>query len=248
MNGTDTIKQIAAVGALVLGITLMWQAEEITLHKKEAVQIAEQPQESDGKKENTKEEVMTTNPKILPFLEKNKDVIGYISIPGTNVNYPVLLGEDNAYYLSHNLYGETEKAGCIFADYKYGDTLIREEFGRHTLLYGHHLRNKTMFTSITKYKNEEFFFSHPYVQFDNLKQSGKWKVFSVYVLDADKETLERKFEKDEDYLAYLEKIKKRSWYPVEVDLDSDSKVLTLCTCSYETDNSRAIVHAVLVDE
>lgn len=105
-----------------------------------------------------------------------------------------------------------------------------------------------MFTTLVQYKKADFFQKHPYIEFSNRYKKGRWKVFSVYVVNADEETIPRMFEKDEEYLAFLEKAKSRSKYAVDVSFDKDSKVLTLCTCSYETDNSRTIVHAILEEE
>lgn len=256
------MRKVALLSVLVLGVAALWQIDlrgklkkqvtQSTYSDKNVVMSSPNEKQTTSPKQNKKQEKKPSAskklPNMQPYIKQNKDVIGYISIPKTNINYPILMGQDNEYYLHHNIEKEAVSEGSIMADYKYNDTKIREEFLRHTMVYGHSMRNKTMFSSICKYKEEEFFKSHLYIYFNNLKVMGKWKVFSVYVVDADKETIQREFPDDKEYEQYLDRIKKRSMYAVDVKLDVNSKVLTLCTCSYETDNSRAIVHAVLVNE
>ncbi|MDO5519191.1 MAG: class B sortase [bacterium] len=254
------LKKASILLVFCIGIFVLWQVEVQYGTKKADTVNAYPPiistpnQQANTEKKNSKKEEEQQSsksellPAIEPFVKTNKDVIGYISIPDTNVDYPILMGQDNDYYLYHDIDGNEDKAACIMADYKYNDTNIRDKFQRHTLIYGHYLLKKTMFTSVAKYKDQKFFESHPYIYYSNLYKTGKWRVFSVYVINADQETIPRKFKEDEKYIAYLKKIKERSKYKVDVSLDKDSKILTLCTCSYETKNSRAIVHAVLVDE
>ena len=258
MRARKIVEKIAVTAVFAAGILTMWQVEErqeeVQARKAAGAkaQVKQMQEEKPQEKQEEKQAKATSpaiSPKLMPYVLKNQDVIGYIEIPDTNVDYPVLMGEDNQYYLSHDIDGNEEKAGCIMADHNYQGSDIREQFLRHTLIYGHYLKSKKMFTSVAKYKDEEFFKKHPYLYFGNLKETGKWKVFSVYVLNADKETIPRTFDDDKEYISFLKKIKARSWYSADdVALTKDSKILTLCTCSYETKNSRAIVHAVLVDE
>ncbi len=239
---------------VVVGL-LVWQMRDGTTIERAPLREARSvttplPREKETatakKSEKAKEKKMVEP--VGHFVSINKDVIGYISIPDTEIEYPVLMGTDNTYYLTHDLYGKADKSGTIMADYKYQNTGIEEMFLRHTMLYGHHLARKGMFTTLVQYKKADFFQKHPYIEFSNRYKKGRWKVFSVYVVNADEETIPRMFEKDEEYLAFLEKAKSRSKYAVDVSFDKDSKVLTLCTCSYETDNSRTIVHAILEEE
>ncbi|NCC47627.1 MAG: sortase, partial [Clostridia bacterium] len=92
-------------------------------------------------------------PQFRELLEINDDVIGWIIIPGTMIDYPVVQGDDNKWYLDHDLYGEEDKAGTVFMDYR----MTLDGKDRHQILYGHHLRQGTMFTDLMKYKNADFF-------------------------------------------------------------------------------------------
>ncbi|BBF44747.1 sortase, SrtB family [Lachnospiraceae bacterium KM106-2] len=178
-------------------------------------------------------------------LEQNPDVIGMIHIPGSEV-YPVLLGSDNYYYLTHNEKKEKTSAGSISADCAYQDTNIRQQFLRHTIIYGHNMKDGSMFHQLVSYKKKKYFKKHPYIEFDNLVMKGKWRVFSVYVIDGNEESIMRKFDNDSEFAEYLTRIKNRSKYAVDIQLNQDSKILTLCTSSEESDNAKTIIHAVLV--
>lgn len=203
--------------------------------------------------ETTKEALPATQEPIIiekykELLEVNQDVVGMITIPDTKISsYPVLIGADNEFYLAHNINMEKSKHGCIYVDYLYGKS-IATEFQRHTLIYGHNMKDNSMFGQVVEYKKKDFFENHEYIYFDNLYETGKWKVFSVYVVDADKETIKRTHNSDEEYLSFLKNIKLKSQFKVDVSLTAESKIITLCTCSYETENSRTIVHAVRINE
>jgi len=91
--------------------------------------------------------------------EYNKDVIGYILIPGTTVSYPILQSQDNNYYLKHNIDGSKGYPGCIYAE-NYNQASLDDPL---TILYGHNMRNNTMFGDLDQYRKEEYRMEHPYV-------------------------------------------------------------------------------------
>ena len=78
-------------------------------------------------------------------------------IEGTKINYPIVQGEENSYYLKHLFSGEWNGSGCIFLDFR-NDASFAD---RHSIIYGHHMKNGTMFTDLDKYKKQEFFDEHP---------------------------------------------------------------------------------------
>ena len=89
--------------------------------------------------------------------EINPDIVAWIYIEGTKINYPIVQGEDNSYYLKHLFSGEWNGSGCIFLDFR-NDASFAD---RHSIIYGHHMKNGTMFTDLDKYKKQEFFDEHP---------------------------------------------------------------------------------------
>ena len=89
--------------------------------------------------------------------EINPDIVAWIYIEGTKINYPIVQGEENSYYLKHLFSGEWNGSGCIFLDFR-NDASFAD---RHSIIYGHHMKNGTMFTDLDKYKKQEFFDEHP---------------------------------------------------------------------------------------
>ncbi|MPW24268.1 class B sortase [Alkalibaculum sp. M08DMB] len=182
--------------------------------------------------------------KFKPFLELNSDVVGWVKIQDTKIDYPVLQGKDNEYYLSRNITKETARAGSIFMDYR------NEKDGedRNTILYGHHMKDGSMFKALMGYKEKDFFIKHPGIEFDTLKKNWKWEIFSVYITDTKFDYIRTDFATEKEYEGFLKEIKERSLYDTGVKVMKEDKILTLSTCTYEFDNARFTVHAKLVED
>ena len=185
------------------------------------------------------------NPKFDELLERNKDVIGWIYIENTKIDYPVLHDGTNDYYLAHDIDGNKTVAASIFMD----ATNVKKRDNYNTLLHGHNMKNGSMFADVARYKNESFFRDqrHSIIYFDTLYDEMVWEVFSVYVVDADTEFMYTNFISPDSFLNMAKFWQERSFHKVEelVLIESD-RVLTLNTCSYETGNSRTLVHARLI--
>lgn len=173
------------------------------------------------------------------LLELNSEVRGWIKIDGTRIDYPFLQHSDNDYYLHTDINNKKSKRGSVEIDYRSNGDLS----GKNTLVYGHNMKDGSMFKDLVKYKNKDFFDSHGIIHMDNLYEQIDWQVFSVYVVDADRETIDPEYPDDEAYLKELNRFRDRSMFKTDVELDSRDTILTLVTCSYETSNSRTIVHA-----
>ncbi|HHY83576.1 MAG TPA: class B sortase [Clostridiales bacterium] len=171
--------------------------------------------------------------------EINKDIIGWISIPGTSINYPVVKSDNNSYYLDHNIYGEKARSGAIFMDYR-NNAAAKD---RHIIIYGHHMRDGSMFTGLMKYKKQKFFEENSIIRFDTLYEEIEWEIFSVYVTPSDYRYTITEFQSDEDFLEFIEKAKKKSMFKKDIELTKDDQILTLSTCTYEYDDARFVVHA-----
>ncbi|MDD3866199.1 MAG: class B sortase [Eubacteriales bacterium] len=183
-------------------------------------------------------------PQFRELLEINDDVIGWIIIPGTMIDYPVVQGDDNKWYLDHDLYGEEDKAGTVFMDYR----MTLDGKDRHQILYGHHLRQGTMFTDLMKYKNADFFQKNRRIILDRLDGREVWEIFSVYVTSVDFYYIETRFSDDQAWLDFIKTIQDRSMHDTSVELSAGDQVLTLSTCTYEFDNARFAVHARRVSQ
>lgn len=172
------------------------------------------------------------------LLKVNKDIVGWITIPGTKVDYPVVQATDNAFYLTRNFKKERSSHGSIFMDYR--NTGLED---RNTIIYGHHMKDGTMFGAISGYKNRSYLKGREYIQHDSLEQPEVYQIFSVYVYRPGKGSLRRTFASDSEYSQYLGQISRASLYDTGTSVESTDKILTLVTCSYEFADARLVIHA-----
>lgn len=173
----------------------------------------------------------------------NNDIVAWIEIEGTNVNYPIVQGKDNSFYLNHNFERKYNSLGSIFMDY----SAVYDFSDKNTFIYGHNTKNGSMFGDLKKYKDEVFFKEHPFFFIYTDKTIYKVLIFSVYVDDANSDSYIYKFANVDDYNSYLNKVKEKSIYKInlgdEITLD---KIITLYTCAGGEDkNSRLYLHGVL---
>ena len=176
------------------------------------------------------------------FFAINEDYIGWIEIEGTNINYPMVLGNNNEYYLRHNFRRRNIRHGAIFMDYRnkpdYSDN--------HTVIYGHSMRDGTMFRALDKYKNQSFIDGHEYISIRTLKGYRTYRIFSVYLVDATRTGLEIPAN-NRDVQSLISFYKSQSRYRIDTDTSDADHILSLVSCNYDIDNGRIILHAVLVD-
>ncbi|MCT2537083.1 class B sortase [Aquibacillus koreensis] len=187
-------------------------------------------------KEEKPQEVMHA---FNPLLEKNADTIGWVTVPNTVIDYPVVKTEDNEFYLDHNFEQENSSAGAIFMDYRNAG----DGDDRHTIIYGHHMKDGSMFKQLTKYQSKEFFEENRTITLNTLYQQTKWEVFSAYVTTTDFYYIATQFRSNRDYLGFLNQLQEKSIHDTAMDLSEDDQVLTLSTCSYDFDDARFVVHA-----
>jgi sortase B len=177
--------------------------------------------------------------RYMSLLDVNSDLVGWVSVPGTVIDYPVVQADDNDFYLRRDIHKQAASGGAIFMDYR-SDSKGQ---GRHTILYGHHMRNGTMFKELEKFKNAEFFEQNGYVRFDTLFAEIEWEVFSVYITDTTFPYIQVSFSSDEEYVDFLKRIQNKSIYQKDIELNAEDQILTLSTCTYEYDDARFVVHA-----
>lgn len=180
---------------------------------------------------------------ILDLSYINEDYRGWITIEDTNIDYPILQGEDNDYYLSRDINKEYLKSGSIFLDYR------NNNFDdKNTVIYGHSMRNGTMFGQLKYFKETGALDENKYIYI--LSQEGKtlkYEIFSVYTSDINDNYIKTSFNSDEEYKEFLDKICEKSLFPVNIDISTEDKILTLSTCSYEYENARTVIHGKLIE-
>ena len=174
--------------------------------------------------------------------EINEDCVAWIYIEDTAINYPVVQGSDNSYYLKHLIDGKWNSAGCIFLDSRV-DSDISD---RHSIIYGHHMKDGTMFSGLTKYKKQDYYEAHPAGLLITPEQTYRIEFFAGYVVSVEDSAWKIGFESDEEFETWIKEAKQRSWFESPLS-PAVTGILSLSTCSYEFDNARFVLHAILVE-
>ena len=171
------------------------------------------------------------------LLEKNTDIIGWIYIEGTNISYPVVKSDDNEYYLNHLFDKSKNSSGCIFLDMACADDFS----GPHSIIYGHHMKDKSMFANLVEYKEQEFYNAHPIALLLTPNSRYKIHLFSGYVTDNWSSAWYKDFS-EIDYASWLSEIKAKSTFDSEHIPRETDRIVTLSTCTYEFDDAKFVVH------
>lgn len=180
--------------------------------------------------------------------ETNKDIYAWIYIPETNVDYPVLQSETaDEYYLMHNLDGSYGYPGCIFTQ-----LLNSKDFTDYnTVLYGHNMKNGTMFRTLHYYQNEEFFYNNPYIYIYTENGVLVYEIFAAY--NAGDEHILNTYDlrTEEGFASYLDTVKEGAYLGgyirADVEVTTANHIITLSTCTDQSDE-RYLVQAVLIND
>lgn len=164
--------------------------------------------------------------------ETGPDIIGWFTLPDTAINYPVTQTEDNEYYLHHLYDGTYNKTGCLFADYE-----NQEDFSdRNTIIYGHNMRDGSMFATLNEYDEQSYYDGHPQMYLVTLGGGYIVEIFTAFVArpgesGSDTSPWRLSFKDDGAYTTWLSEMAGRSVIETDVTVTSSDKVLTLSTCT-----------------
>ena len=175
---------------------------------------------------------------------QNPDVVAWIQIPGTQINYPVVQGKDNDYYLHRDLNGQKSTAGTIFLDENHPMT----ERTQNLLLHGHNMKDGTMFGRLAQYeKNLEYLKAHAFIDFSTLWHQERYVVFAVLDVSLDigddrfvEYFAHPTFKSDEEFERYIRRVELASLYAIPMDVKPTDALLTLSTC---LDEDRLVILA-----
>lgn len=173
------------------------------------------------------------------LLSLNQEIVGWIRLPNTMINYPVVKADNNQFYLKHNFYKEPSKAGAIFMDFR-NEPAAKE---KHKIIYGHHMKDGSMFGDLKKYRTADFLYENPIIEFNTLYEDIKWEIFSVYVTGVDFYYIKTDYSDKEDYRSFIESISEKSIFRIDTEVTEEDQILTLSTCSYEFEDARFVIHA-----
>ena len=191
--------------------------------------------------------------KFSELKRQNNDLIGWITINGTEVDNPVYQ-RDNEFYLNHDMYGKVNSYGSIFLDERCDAYPSRTT--QNQIIYGHNMRYGAMFGTLDEYRDIEYYRQHPTIVFDSLWEHKEYKIFAIMITnDSTDNTFgysftpyRSNFVNQEDFLLWTEYCKQRSLYDIDVDIKPDDEVITLSTCCYDFDEARFILVGRLVRE
>ena len=231
---------VLCVCVAALGVSI-WQLSHIFLEYKAGTDeydelqqyvIAEIPEE-DGQEQPAEEEGDGTEEGV-----EEERVQRVIEIPGTTISYPLMHRDDNAYYLNHTFSGKINSAGSIFME-----TLNSPDFtDLHTIIYGHNMKNGSMFAGLKNYTSPSYLVAHPNVYLDLADGTHCYQIFSVYEVEAESDSYTIGFAPDEQYETFLQTLKSRSAYDTGVTVTKDDSIITLSTCTRQGEH-RYLVHA-----
>lgn len=173
------------------------------------------------------------------LLQINTDIVGWVSIEDTGIDFPVVQSSDNDYYLNHNVEKKSSARGSIFMDYR--NTDVNNDI--HTVIYGHYMKDGSMFGELSKYKDAAYYHEHDVITFEGIEEPAKYQIFSVYIYSPEDQFFQYQFEDKPQYKGYLDKIIEKSMYDTGVKVTSNEQLLTLVTCTYEVADARLIIHA-----
>jgi len=162
------------------------------------------------------------------------------------VDYPVVQGEDNKYYLDKDFEQNILKSGTIFMDFN-NDLRTVENYG-NIVLYGHNMRNGSMFADLINYKDEQFFNQNRIIEFNTIYGDYRWEIFAVYVTDVSTNYAKTVFRTQASFEKFLIDCTERSMYQINVLPTKDDTILTLSTCTYEFKDARFTVQARLIKQ
>ena len=186
--------------------------------------------------------------KLKELQNENPDVMAWIEIENTNINYPVVQTRNNDYYMNHNYKREKSKDGSLFIDKDYDWKLP----STNILIYGHNNRGSTeMFASLMNYKDEQFYKEHNKIRFTTVEEDTEYEIIAVFLsrvyYKSEKDVFRYYYfinaENEEEFNEYVNESKKASLYNIDATAEYGDQLLTLSTCSYHTEDGRLAVVA-----
>ena len=197
--------------------------------------------------------IQVTNAKFQKLLSKiedlrdlNSDTYGFISIPNTKINYPMVHRGDNDFYLTHAFDGGSSAVGAIFIDFRNSKTITDN---KNVIIYGHNMYNGSMFCDATKFVESEAFFMNTDNDIEITTFDGHYtfRVFSAYTTIKYDNYFRTHFASDEDFVKFCYEREERSFYHREdMSFSPDDLIITLSTCILGNDDGRYAIHAKLI--
>lgn len=198
-------------------------------------------QKSDEPEQEEEKEVAPISIDFEALLIENADIIGWLYCEGTPINYPVVQTDDNDYYLRRDLHGEYLRTGTLFADYR----CPAVGTGQNHIIYGHNMKNASMFGTLMNYTEQKYYDSHPIIYYLTPDTDYKIELFSGFTANANSDIYNTEFGNTEEFNTFLQNIQTKSTFTSDVSVSGDDHIVMLSTCSYEFNNARYVVFGKL---
>lgn len=175
------------------------------------------------------------------LLLTNKDYVGWLKLEDSVIDYPIVQGEDNEYYLEHLFDGKKNHMGCIFMDYENNKAFT----DKNTFLYGHHTNTGMMFCSLEKYKDQNYYNSHKEFSLETKDASYSVKPFAGLLLKSTDPFIQLDFDSNEAFMDYVREIRTESIFESPVTIKPSDKLLTMVTCTDDFYDARLAIFCVI---
>lgn len=241
------IIKIFMAGCLLLAIYSLYNISIWYIENKENDSIKEEINQYVEIKEETKKGEDNEEEKEFKYIidfsklkEKNPDTVAYLKVEGTKIDYIIVKGTDNKYYLKHNFNKESNRSGWIFMDYhnKLDGT------DKNIVIYGHNTRDGSMFGTLRNVVKKEWYQNENNYLFDLVLENevATYQVFSTYSIKVEDYYINTIFKDNKEFDKFVKTLKKRSVYNYQVDVSGEDSILTLSTCTGDG-TSRMVLHA-----
>lgn len=173
----------------------------------------------------------------------NPDVVGWIRIEKLNISYPIVQGDDNDYYLSHTFYKEENKCGSIFIEVENS----RDFTDFNTFVYGHNMKDKSMFARLNEFQEEETLRENPQFYIYTPEGVRRYEIYSCHIAKLGTESFQYQFHDEKDYAQWQAYVKGQSLYDTGLEPKPAQSTVTLMTCTPAGSQYRFLVHGVLAE-
>jgi len=236
---------VAATPAPTLPIPVPTPVSRPTITPEPVYEHEPEPEDEpiiDPEPEIPEERIMLDKIKNLREAFSNDDIVGYLKIEGTNIDYAVVQSTDNEFYLHRDLNLKNNAAGSIFMDYENNP----HEIDRNIVIYGHNMRNGTKFHNLRHYRDRQFYENNRYISFTTLYEETTWEIFAIYETTIDFHYIQVIFRSDDEFISLISQMKAKSLINTGIEVGPNDRVLTLSTCRGTHDDDRFVVSAKLI--
>lgn len=194
----------------------------------------------ENKQDSTQDQTPNINFDALE--EFTGDAIGWLYLPDSVINYPLMQADDNSYYLNHLADGTWNSNGSLFLDYQNSPDFSDE----NNVIYGHHMKSGKMFGNLESYHSQNYYEEHPVIYLTTRNGKYKMEIFSAYTTTNDSSAYTLRFATKAEYGEWLKEVSRKSEINTDIYLSVDDSMVTLSTCAYRFHDARFVVHGKLV--